>query len=139
MTPASPEHPVSRGWREFTVDEEPYFNNYFGQDGNRPAQNVTVFATSLLPPEAPKPEIVAWGVERTDGGRGFGIVMPHFYKNWAQEDLRRLILNGIVWTAKREVPAAGVQTPPPDLASFGPESVEPAPAPSRSRGTVETQ
>jgi len=127
ITPATPEHPVSRGWREFTVSEEPYFNNYFGPDGNRPASNVTAFATSLLPPDAPKPEIVAWGVERADSGRGFGVVMPHFYKNWAQDDLRRLILNGIVWTAKREVPAEGVQTALPELASFGPESVEPAP------------
>jgi type 1 glutamine amidotransferase len=116
-------HLVSRGWREFTVDEEPYYNNYFGPGGNRPAANVTAFATAVLPPEAPRREVIAWGTERTDGGRGVGIVMPHFYKNWSNEDLRRFILNGIVWTAKREVPAVGVRTPAPDLAKFGPESV----------------
>ena len=53
--------------------------------------------------------------------------MPHFYRNWANEDLRRLILNGIVWTAKRNVPAAGVKTPPPDLAAFTPGALEPRP------------
>lgn len=127
ITPAAPRHPVSRGWKEFTLPEEPYYNNYFGPDGNRPAANVTALATSMLPPEAPQREVVAWGVERADGGRGFGVVMPHFYKNWGNEDLRRFILNGIVWTARRDVPAGGVKTPAPDLAAFGPESVEPRP------------
>jgi type 1 glutamine amidotransferase len=127
ISPATPRHPVSRGWREFTLSEEPYYNNYFGGSGNALRPGVTAFATSMLPPEAPRREIVAWGIERADGGRGFAIVMPHFYRNWADEDLRRFILNGIVWTAKRDVPAAGVQTKRPDLGAFGPESVEPKP------------
>ncbi len=127
VSPAAPKHPVSRGWGEFTTSEEPYYNNYFGPDGNRPAANVTAFATAMLPPEAARREVIAWGAQRSDGGRGFGIVMPHFYRNWANENMRRLILNGIVWTAKREVPAGGVSTPAPDLAKFGPESVEPKP------------
>ena len=127
VSPATAGHPVARGWREFTIDDEPYYNNYFGPDGNRPAANVVAFATAMLPPEAPKREVVAWGSERKDGGRGFAIVMPHFYKNWANEDLRRFILNGIVWTTKLEVPADGVRSPVPDLVKFGPESVEPKP------------
>jgi type 1 glutamine amidotransferase len=124
ITPSAPQHPVSRGWREFTVNDEPYINNYFGKDGNKPAPNVTVLAASMLPPEAPKREPVAWCVERPDGGRGFGIVMPHFYKNWRNDDLRRFILNGIVWTAKLEVPAGGVKTEAPDLKEFSPAAVE---------------
>jgi type 1 glutamine amidotransferase len=127
ITPAAPQHPIARGWKEFTLKDEPYTNNYFGKENNQPAANVTALATSMLPPENPKPETVAWCVERADGGRGFGIVMPHFYQNWALDDLRRFILNGIVWTAKLEVPAAGVQTSLPDLATFEPVSVEPLP------------
>jgi type 1 glutamine amidotransferase len=134
VTPAAAGHPVSRGWREFTVDDEPYYNNYFGPQGNKPAANVTAFATAMLPPEAPKREVIAWGVERSDGGRGFAIVMPHFYKNWANEDLRRFILNGIVWTAKVEPPAEGVRTPAPDLERFKPESVEPKPRAPAGKG-----
>jgi type 1 glutamine amidotransferase len=129
VSPAAEGHPVSRGWKEFTVAEEPYYNNYFGPGGNQPAANVTALATAMLPPDAPRRETVAWGVQRPDGGRGFGVVMPHFYKNWANEDMRRFILNGIVWTARREVPAAGVRTPSPDLAAFQPESVEFKPRP----------
>lgn len=124
ISPAA-EHPINRGWKEFTLHDEPYINNYFGKDGNRPAPNVTVLATSLLPPEAPKRETVAWCVERPDGGRGFGIVMPHFYQHWTHEDLRRFILNGIVWTAKLDVPADGVKTASPDLAAFKPVSLTP--------------
>lgn len=127
ITPAAPQHPVSRGWKEFTLKDEPYTNNYFGPDHNKLAANVTTLASSMLPPDNPKPETVAWCVERTDSGRGFGIVMPHFYKNWRNDDLRRFIMNGIVWTAKLEVPKEGVHTEAPDLASFQPESVEPLP------------
>ena len=57
--------------------------------------------------------------------------MPHFYKNWANEDLRRFILNGIVWTAKLEVPADGVQTTLPDLKEFQPRAVEYVPPPPK--------
>lgn len=132
ITPATPQHPVSRGWKEFTLHDEPYTNNYFGR-GNVMAPNVTTLATSMLPPDQPKRETVAWCVERDDGGRGFGIVMPHFYKNWRNDDLRRLILNAIVWTVKLDVPADGVQTTLPDLATFKPEAVEYVPPPPKPK------
>lgn len=124
ITPAAAAHPINRGWNEFTLNDEPYINNYFGKDNNQPAANVTVLATSMLPPEAPRPEAVAWCVQRADQGRGFGIVMPHYFRNWADADLRRLILNGIVWTARLDVPADGVQSTLPDLATFAPEAVK---------------
>jgi type 1 glutamine amidotransferase len=122
-------HPLTRGWREFSLPEEPYYNNWFGPGGNKLAPNVTAIATSPLPPEAPQREVVAWAVERADSGRGFGVVMPHFYKSWANDDLRMLVMNGIAWTAKFEVPAAGIATATPDLAAHGAESVEPRPRP----------
>ena len=131
ITPATAQHPIARGWHEFTLHDEPYINNYFGKGENKLAANVTALATSMLPPDKPKSETVAWCVERDDSGRGFGIVMPHFYKNWANEDLRRFILNGIVWTAKLEVPADGVQTTLPDLKEFQPRAVEYVPPPPK--------
>lgn len=69
-------------------------------------------------------ETVAWCVDRKDGGRGFGIVMPHFYKNWANQDLRKFILNGIVWSAKLDVPKEGVISTLPELSKFKPDSIE---------------
>lgn len=129
IEPLAAGHPVCNGWKPFTLSEEPYINNYFGKNDNQPAPNVIPFAMSLLPPDAPRRETVAWGVERPDGGRGFGIVMPHFIRSWKNEDLRRFILNGIVWTAKREVPEAGVETTLPDLSAFRPAAVDVTPKP----------
>lgn len=124
---AASDHAICRGCAEFTLHDEPYINNYFGKDSNKLATNVTAIATSLLPPDDPKKETVAWCIERRDGGRGFGIVMPHFYRNWAMEDLRRLIMNGIVWSANRPVPRDGVQTTLPNLLTFKPEALAPQP------------
>ena len=124
IEPVDPAHPVSRGWQAFSIHDEPYINNYFGGPGNRLGPQVQALAASMLPPDAPRREVVAWGLERPDGGRGFGIVMPHFYKNWTDINLRRIILNAVVWTAGLEVPAGGVVTPEPDLEAFAPDSVE---------------
>jgi type 1 glutamine amidotransferase len=123
IEPAKADHPVLRGWKAFTLHDEPYINNFFGKDG--PAKNVTALATAMLPPEKPNRETVAWAAERADGGRGVGVVMPHFYKNWQLDDLRTLILNAIVWTAKQQVPKDGVRVKLPELTTFKPAAVEP--------------
>jgi hypothetical protein len=49
-------------------------------------------------------------VERKDGGRGFGFTGGHFHLNWGNADFRRVILNALVWVAKAEVPAGGVDS-----------------------------
>ncbi|EAQ81915.1 ThuA domain-containing protein [Blastopirellula marina] len=124
IKPAIGPHPILRGWKSFTLHDEPYILNYFGGPENRPADNVTPIATSKLPPENPHNEIVAWAVQREDSGRGFAIVMPHFYKNWENDDLRCCILNGIIWSAKETVPDGGVQVKLPELTRFQPAAAE---------------
>ena len=124
-------HPITQGWETFTLSDEPYINNYFGPDNNQLLPGAFALVTSMLPPENPKREIVGWGVERQDGGRGIGITLPHFYKNWKIDDLRTLILNCVLWTAKCEIPVEGVQTTLPDLETFEPESVEFVPVPKK--------
>jgi hypothetical protein len=131
IAPAEGNHPVLRGWQKFTLDDEPYWNNFFGKDG--PAENVTPLATSMLPPNDPKQEIVAWAVERPDGGRGVGIVLPHYFRNWRVDDLRTLVLNSIVWSAQAEIPSEGVESSPPELSRFAPTSVDPKPRPKPKR------
>jgi type 1 glutamine amidotransferase len=130
LTPETVDHPVLRGWKAFSFDDEPYWNNYFGKDG--PAKNVTPLVSTMLPPEEPKKETVVWAVERADGGRGMGIVVPHFFHNWKIDDLRTLVLNGICWTAKLPIPPQGVRSSLPDLATFQPVSVEPQPPKTQS-------
>ena len=45
-------------------------------------------------------------------------------KNWRNDDLRTLILNGICCTAKLEIPVGGVRSAPPDLSRFGAAAVD---------------
>ena len=89
------------------------------------AAGVVPLATASLPPEDPKEETVAWAIERPDGGRGVGIVMPHFYRNWQQNDLRKLIVNSVAWSAKLDIPEQGIEVTLPDLANFEPSSIDP--------------
>jgi type 1 glutamine amidotransferase len=123
IEPTSADHPIHRGWKRFTLHDEPYINNYFGKDG--PVKGVTPLATAMLPPEMPKQHVVAWAMERPDAGRGAGIVMPHFYRNWRDDDFRTFVLNTIVWAANADVPTEGVRVAAPDLTTFRPASVEP--------------
>jgi hypothetical protein len=59
-----------------------------------------------------QPEQLAWVYERPGGGRGFGFTGGHFHWNWGCRSFRTTVLNGIVWTAGMEVPAAGVPSNP---------------------------
>lgn len=129
--PGDDDHPVLRGWETFTLHDEPYINNYFGPDQQMLRRGTIPFAVSQLPPESPGREIVSWGIEREDGGRGFAVVMPHFYRNWGDRDLRTLILNGVLWSAGGEIPAEGVVCELGDLNQFGPQmAVWPQPRPT---------
>lgn len=102
----SPQHPISNGVKPFQVEEEFYYNIRFRENDPRLQKIVDV---PVLNGNAGTGNTVAWAVERKDGGRGFGTSMGHFYKNWANDDFRKLMLNGIVWAAGITVPAGGVK------------------------------
>ena len=55
-------------------------------------------------------QVVAWSRRRPDGGRGFGFAGGHYHKNWGNDDFRKVVLNAILWTAKVNVPAEGVES-----------------------------
>lgn len=61
------------------------------------------------------PEHVAWAVERANGGRGFGFTGGHWHHNWAHDDFRKVVLNGLVWIAGVEVPPGGVPSKTPSI------------------------
>lgn len=103
-TPASPGHPISRGWKEFATRNEFYIRQRFREKDPR----LVPILTTMLPVEKPERQVIAWAVERADGGRGFGFTGGHFHSNWSVEDFRRMVLNAIVWTAGMEVPSEGV-------------------------------
>ena len=51
-----------------------------------------------------------WAVERPDGGRGFGFTGGHFHDNWSNDNYRKVVLNGMVWLAKGNVPKNGIES-----------------------------
>ena len=125
-----PKHPVANGLKPFTMDDEWYYHMRFVDD----MKGVTPILTAI-PPDTTRrkgndahganphvfarkgmPEHVAWAYQRPDeGGRGFGFTGGHWHVSWTSESFRKVVLNGIVWTAGIEVPADGVQSKTPTL------------------------
>jgi type 1 glutamine amidotransferase len=113
---AIPGHPVARGLKPFDLFDEWYFNMRFIPD-----MKGVVPLLKAVPPEKARrtkaakefpgrAEIVAWCMQRPDGGRGFGFTGGHFHKNWGNEYFRKIVLNALLWTAHAEVPENGVQS-----------------------------
>ncbi len=111
-----PKHPVTQGVEPFTINDEWYYNIRFpeGMSGVTPLLVATPPDASRRTPDAKshpgRAEVVAWAVERPDGGRGFGFTGGHNHENWGNEAFRRLVLNSLLWTAKADIPAGGVQS-----------------------------
>ncbi|MCB1224671.1 MAG: ThuA domain-containing protein [Verrucomicrobiales bacterium] len=131
-----PSHPVTRGVKPFTIEDEWYINMRFqpawGEGVDAEKAEGTTFVPILVAkpsdatrdgpyvyPKGPYPhvqaekghrEAVMWTVERPDGGRGFGFTGGHFHLNWGNDDFRRTVLNALVWVAKAEVPEGGVNS-----------------------------
>ena len=122
-----PMHPITRGVKPFKTKDEWYFNMRF-REGKVGVKDILVATPSdavrdgpYVSPRGPyahiqaakgRPETMMWAVERADGGRGFGFTGGHFHLNWQNDDQRRLVLNALVWLAKLEVPAGGIDSAP---------------------------
>jgi type 1 glutamine amidotransferase len=121
-----PKHAITHGVKPFSSHDEWYFHLRF------PAamKGITPILTAVAPestmsrkdgthegnPAAREsvnkrePQVVAWACERQDGGRGFGFTGGHYHENWGNDDVRKLVLNAIVWSAKAKVPADGIKS-----------------------------
>jgi hypothetical protein len=121
-----PKHPITRGVNPPDINDEWYFHMRF-RDGMKdvvPILSAVAPESTMSRPDGPHegnpavreevkrgvPQIVAWAAERPDGGRGFGFAGGHYHNNWGNNDFRKLVLNAILWTAKVEVPAGGVES-----------------------------
>ncbi len=111
-----PKHPITRGVKPFAIRDEWYFNIRFrpGMSGVEPILKATppdeVRRTPAAKEHPGREEVVAWAVERPDGGRGFGFTGAHVHANWGDEYFRKLVLNALLWTAKLDVPPEGVDS-----------------------------
>ena len=131
VSQASPNHPVSRGWKSFHALDEWYHHIRF-EPGDR---RVTPILTAVVPGPDTEPQVLAWATQRKDGGRGFGFTGLHPHENWGMPEFRQLLLNAVLWTAKMDIPRGGAKCPlaPGDLKKNlddKPGKVKPAPAPA---------
>ncbi len=137
-----PDHPITRGVKPFTIDDEWYYHMRFVDE----MEGVTPIL-SAVPPESTREgpdgpysgnpavrarkgmaEHVAWARVRPDGGRGFGFTGCHFHWNWANRDFRTVVLNAIAWIAKIDVPPGGVPSQNPTLEELEANQDKPQPA-----------
>ena len=128
---ALPKHPVTRGVKPFTINDEWYYHMRFveGMKGVTPI-------LSALPPlktiqgegkkssshggnpdvykavKAGQKQVMAWAYERPDKGRGFGFTGLHKHDNLGNDNFRTLLLNAVAWVAKLDVPEKGVPSKP---------------------------
>ena len=100
-------HPICKGVQPYRAEEEFYYNVRFNENDVRltPILNVPE-----LESDRKYGGVVAWAVDRADGGRGFATTTGHYYGNWKNDDYRKLILNGVVWAAGADVPEGGVES-----------------------------
>ncbi len=122
-----PNHPVTRGVKPFSNNDEWYFNMRWTPDGAA-KRRITPILTAkpsdevrkgpYVSPRGPYDHIIAdsgkvetmmWVYERPDGGRSFGFTGGHTHANWGDPNQRKVVLNALLWIAKIEVPKNGVE------------------------------
>ena len=96
-------HPILRGVHPWSYKEE-IFTKFQLHEG--PQLTPLIIATPAAANFGPR--IVSWAYQRKEGGRGFVMGGMDMHANLLLEDNRRLLLNGIVWAARIEVPVGGV-------------------------------
>ncbi|OVE76309.1 hypothetical protein BVX97_01370 [bacterium E08(2017)] len=124
-----PEHEVTRGVKPFTMKDEWYFHMRFRDN----MKGVTPVLSAIPPMETIErkdgphsnnptvrdevtkrlPQHLAWVSTTENGTRGFGITGGHVHLGWKEDNLRKLVLNMIVWLAGGEVPKNGVPSKTP--------------------------
>ena len=92
-----PKHPICRGWKQYVLADEWYFNPIIGKNSS------VLLKVKYDGKDLP----VAWTTERPNGGRSFGTTIGHFHRNFGNEPFRKMIVNGILWSAKLKVPVQG--------------------------------
>ncbi len=121
-----PAHPITRGVQPFRLADEWYFHMRFrdSMKGVTPILLAVPGESTTKRNDGPhegnpvvrelvargEPQSVAWASERAGGGRGFGFTGGHYHRNWGDDNVRKLVLNAILWTAKVEVPGDGVKS-----------------------------
>lgn len=96
-------HPVTNGLHPFEVRDEFYYAL------KQPTPDLNLKVAPLLRVSIDgTDQTIAWACERPDRGRSFGFSGLHYHDNWKLPEYRRLVLQGVLWTLKQEIPKAGI-------------------------------
>lgn len=101
-----PEHPVCRGVTPFKIDDGWLYKLRFVPE----KKGITPIMRTVKMADGDRnvdDAIVAWTYERPGGGRSFSFTGGHLHASLAEEGYRRLLTNGILWSAGIEIPAGG--------------------------------
>ncbi len=94
------DHPVARGWMDFLIFEE-YYLGMRVVEGAVPVVKVEIADG--------REDVVAWCYQRPDGGRSYANTLGHYHFNFSNPSFLKMYVNGILWTARYEIPAAGAK------------------------------
>ena len=124
-----PDHPITYGVDPFEANDEWYYHMRFlpNLEGVSPILTALPPDSSLSRGDGPhsgnahvrrsvakgEAQHMAWAFERPNGGRSFGYTGGHYHKNWQNDDIRKLVLNAIAWSAGVNAPDAGVASTTP--------------------------
>jgi type 1 glutamine amidotransferase len=102
-----PDHPIFRGVTPFKINDGWLYKLRFGPG----MKGVTPLLRTVAPQAKTSPTaseaIVSWAYERPGRGRSFTFTGGHLHRSLAEAGYRRFLVNGILWTAAVEIPAAG--------------------------------
>ena len=122
-----PNHPITRGVQPFATHDEWYFKMRWTNDEAAKKRITPILVSTpsdevrkgpYVSPRGPydhviadsgKAETMMWVYERPDGGRSFGFTGGHTHANWGDPNQRKIMLNALLWIAKVDVPARGVE------------------------------
>ena len=108
---AFPKHAITSGVTPFSAPGDGWLYNLHYLSGAVPviAGKVPDKArtTADAKAHAGRDETIGWAYERKDGGRSFAFTGADWHTNWRVEAQRKLVVNGILWSAKLEVPEGG--------------------------------
>lgn len=130
---ASPEpsHPASAGVAPLDIADEWYFHLRL-RDGVQPLL-AALPPSEVVQEDGPRSgnpavraalargerQVVAWTVGGPDATRGFGFSGGHTHRHWYDPNLRRLVINGLLWTLGLEIPPGGFSLTSPSVPLHG--------------------
>ncbi|HRH95971.1 MAG TPA: ThuA domain-containing protein [Prosthecobacter sp.] len=104
-----PEHPITRGVTPWKINDGWLNHLKFpaGMKGITPL--VWSGKEALGSPDGGDKDIVSWTFDRASGGRSFNFSGLDAHHAWELDGMRKLVINGILWSAGAEIPADGAK------------------------------